>query len=36
MWGTSLSEEKLAGDPGNLIEATLIGGCRSDFVTAGK
>src|SRR5262245_20610211 len=36
MWGTSSSEEKLAGDPGNLIEATSIGGRRSDFFTAGK
>src|SRR5262245_22409825 len=36
MWGTSSSEEKLAGDPGNGIEATPIGGRRSDFFTAGK
>src|SRR5262245_5965074 len=36
MWGTSLSEEKLAGDPGNVNEATSIGGRRSDFFTAGK
>src|SRR5499433_3883102 len=36
MWGTSLSEEKLAGDLGNVIEATSIGGRRSDFFTAGK
>src|SRR5262245_2536417 len=36
MWGTSLSEEKLAGDLGNVIEATTIGGRRSDFFTAGK
>ena len=36
MWGTSLSEEKLAGDPGNVIEATSIGSRRSDFSTAGK
>jgi hypothetical protein len=36
MWGTSLSEEKLAGDPGDVIEATSIGGRRSDFFTAGK
>jgi hypothetical protein len=36
MWGTSSSEEKLAGDPGNVIEATSIGGRRSDFFTAGK
>src|SRR5262245_48908862 len=34
--GTSSSEEKLAGDPGNVIEATSIGGRRSDFFTAGK
>jgi hypothetical protein len=36
MWGTSLSEEKLAGDPSNVIEATSIGGRRLDFFTAGK
>src|SRR5262249_19029394 len=36
MWGTSSSEEKLAGDPGNVIEAPSIGGRRSDFFTAGK
>src|SRR5262245_5186979 len=36
MGGTSSSEEKLAGDPGNVIEATSIGGRRSDLVTAGK
>src|SRR5262245_28542072 len=36
MWVTSSSEEKLAGDPGNVIEATSIGGRRSDFFTAGK
>jgi hypothetical protein len=36
MWGTSLSEEKLAGDLGNVIEATSIGGRRSDFFTAGN
>src|SRR5262245_49689828 len=36
MWGTSLSEEKLAGDHGNVIEATSIGGRLSDFLTAGK
>src|SRR5262245_36348684 len=34
--GTTVSEEKLAGDPGNVIEATSIGGRRSDFFTAGK
>jgi hypothetical protein len=36
MWGTSLPEEKLAGDLGNVIEATSIGGRQSDFFTAGK
>ena len=36
MWGTSLSEDKLAGDLGNVIEATSIRGRRSDFFTAGK
>src|SRR5262245_30373372 len=36
MWGTSLSKEKLAGDPGNVIEATSIGGRRLVFFTAGK
>src|SRR5262245_56979964 len=36
MWGTSLPEEKLAGDPGNVIEATSICGRLSDFFTAGK
>jgi hypothetical protein len=36
MWGTSLSEEKLAGEPDNVIEATSIGGRRSHFFTAGK
>jgi hypothetical protein len=36
MWGTSLPEDKFAGDLGNVIEATSIGGCRSDFLTAGK
>src|SRR5262245_10699181 len=36
MWGTSSSEEKLAGDPGNVIEAPSIGGRWSDFFTAGK
>jgi hypothetical protein len=34
MWGTSLPEEKLAGDLGNVIGATSIGGRRSDFFTA--
>jgi hypothetical protein len=32
MWGTSLPEEKLAGDLGNAIEATSKGGPRSDFL----
>jgi hypothetical protein len=36
MWGTSLSEDKLAGDLAYVIEATSIGGRRSDFFTAGK
>jgi hypothetical protein len=36
MWGTSSPEDKLAGDLGNAIEATSIGGRRSDFFTAEK
>jgi hypothetical protein len=36
MWGTSLPEEQLAGDLGNAIGATSIGGRRSDFFTARK
>jgi hypothetical protein len=36
MGGTSLREDKLAGDLGNVIEATSIRGRRSDFFTAGK
>jgi hypothetical protein len=36
MWGTSLREDKLTGDLGNVIEATSIGGRRSDFFTARK
>jgi hypothetical protein len=36
MWGTSLPEGKLAGDLGNVIEATSTAGRRSDFFTAGK
>jgi hypothetical protein len=36
MRGTSSPEDKLAGDLGNVIEATSIGGRRSDFFTAGK
>src|SRR5467141_112772 len=30
MWGTSSPEDKLAGDLGNVIGATSIGGRRSD------
>jgi hypothetical protein len=36
MWGTSSPEDKLAGDLGNVIGATSIGGRRSDFFTAEK
>jgi hypothetical protein len=36
MWGTSSPEDKLTGDLGNVIEATSIGGRRSDFFPAGK
>jgi hypothetical protein len=36
MWGISLPEDKLAGDLGNVIEATSTGGRRSDFFTAEK
>jgi hypothetical protein len=36
MWGTSLPEDKLAGDLGNVIGATSIGGRRSVFFTARK
>jgi hypothetical protein len=36
MWGTSSPEDKLAGDLGNVIEATSTGGRRSDFFTAEK
>ena len=36
MWGTSSPDDKLTGDLGNVIEATSIGGRRSDFFTAGK
>jgi hypothetical protein len=36
MWGTSLREDKLVGDLGNVIEATSIRGRRSDFFTARK
>jgi hypothetical protein len=34
--GTSLPEDKLAGDLGNVIGPTSIGGRRSDFFTARK
>jgi hypothetical protein len=36
MWGTSLPEDKLAGDLGNVIEATSTGGRRSDFFYSRK
>src|SRR6516165_10598921 len=36
MWGTLSPDDKLAGDLGNVIEATQIGGCRSDRLMAGK
>jgi hypothetical protein len=36
MWGTSLREDKLAGDLGNVIEATSILGRRPNFFTAEK
>jgi hypothetical protein len=36
IWGTSSPEDKLAGDLGNVIEATSTGGGRSDFFTAEK
>jgi hypothetical protein len=36
MWGTSSPEGKLAGDLGNVIEATSTGGRRSGFFTAEK
>jgi putative tryptophan/tyrosine transport system substrate-binding protein len=36
MWGTSSPEDKLTGDLRNVIEATSIGGRRSDFFTARK
>ena len=36
MWGTSLREDKLTGDLRNVIEATQIGGRRSDRLMAGK
>jgi hypothetical protein len=34
MWGTSSPEDKLAGDRGNVVEATSTGSRRSDFFTA--
>jgi hypothetical protein len=34
--GASSPEDKLAGDLGNVIEATSTGGRRSDFFTAEK
>ena len=36
MWGTSLPEDKLAGDLGNVIGVTSIGGRRSDFFYSQK
>jgi hypothetical protein len=36
MWGTSSPDEKLTGDLGNVIEATQIGGRRSDCLMARK
>jgi hypothetical protein len=36
MWETSLPEDKLAGDLGNVIGATSIDGRGSDWLTAGK
>src|SRR5262245_49429596 len=36
MWGTSSPDDKLAGDFGNVIEATQIGGRRSNRFMAGK
>jgi hypothetical protein len=36
MWGTSSPEDKLAGDLGNVIEATSTGGRRLGFFTAEK
>jgi hypothetical protein len=34
MWGTSSPDDKLRGDLGNVIEATQIGGRRSDRLLA--
>ena len=36
MWGTSSPGDKLAGDLGNVIQATSTGSHRSDFFTAEK
>jgi hypothetical protein len=36
MWGTSSPDDKLTGDLRNVIEATQIGGRRSDRLMAGK
>jgi hypothetical protein len=36
MWGTSSPDDKLTGHLRNVIEATSIGGRRSDFFTARK
>jgi hypothetical protein len=36
MWGTSSPDDKVMGDLPNEIEATQIGGFRSDCVIAGK
>jgi hypothetical protein len=36
MWGTSLPDDKLAGDLGNVIGATSIGGRQSDFFYSKK
>jgi len=36
MWGTSSPDDKLTGNLRNVIEATQIGGRRSNFLTAGK
>jgi hypothetical protein len=36
MWGTSSPDDKLTGDLPNEIEATQIGGFRSDRVIARK
>jgi hypothetical protein len=36
MWGTSSPDDKLTGDLRNVIEATSIGGRRSNFLTAEK